>query len=120
MQGDSRVQNLQRGFPEGRMSLDELAEWDAAFDRLAHESADKAMGFPERHPVGHEPFSQVDRGEPGPAGCGLHPVMVERRRAQEAVEPDQGEHDLVQGIEERLLVLLEITVVRKRQAFRAL
>src|ERR1039458_6507460 len=64
--GDTWVQDLQGCFPEVRMSLDELAEWHTALDRLADETAHETMGVSKRNSSRHEPFGQVDGGERRP------------------------------------------------------
>src|ERR1039458_6822263 len=66
LEGDTWVQDLQGCFPEVRMSLDELAEWHTALDRLADETAHETMGVSKRNSSRHEPFGQVDGGERRP------------------------------------------------------
>ncbi len=52
----------------------------------------------------------------GPSAAAAHLVEVERHRLEQSSERREHQADLVEGVEEGLLVLLQIAVVRERKA----
>ena len=56
--------------------------------------------------------------EYGRVGGGLHAGGVEGRRRQQTAQRLEGAVDLVEGVEQRLLVLLEVAVVGEREALQ--
>ena len=74
------------------------------------------MRLAERHAPLHQPLGQVDGRGGGPVGRLAHGVGVEVRRSQHPRHRRQRRADLVDGVEQRLLVLLQVAVVRQGQA----
>ncbi len=112
----SRLEQPERVGTEMGVGLDELGERDAALHRVAHDRPHHGVGLAKRHPPLHQPLGQVHRGGGGPVGGGSHRVGVEVRGPEHPHHRRQRPLDLVEGVEERLLVLLEIAVVREGQA----
>ena len=65
-----------------------------------------------------EILSEVDRSGTGTVSRLLHPVVVPCDRLVDPPESPQRRRDLAHRVEERLLVLLEVTVVRERQSLQ--
>ena len=82
----------------------------------AHELADDRVRIAERRALAHEVLGEVGgRGDVG-VGRRLHAVGHERRGGDHPGERGDGEVDLVDRVEQTLLVLLQVAVVRQRQA----
>ena len=74
-----------------------------------------AVRLAERNAAAHEQVGDVGRGDQV-VGCGLrHALAVEARAADHAGRRGEAEPQRVDGVEEVLLVLLEVLVVGQRQ-----
>jgi hypothetical protein len=69
------------------------------------------MRVTERRPPLHEPLREVRRGGRLGVRRRAHPVEVEGRRLDHPGDRAEREPHLVDGVEQRLLVLLEVAVV---------
>ena len=81
---------------------------------LPHARAGDLVGHPERHALAHEPLGDVGREREALRRERLQPVGVEDHRRDHAAERGQQHLEGVDGVEDRLLVLLEVAVVRER------
>ena len=73
------------------------------------------MGIPEGHTTPHEVLGQVGRCGVRTVGRRRHAVGVERDRVEHAGNGAQPPADLVEAVEQRLLVLLQVAVVGEWQ-----
>jgi hypothetical protein len=97
----------------GELGVFEFLEAHTAGLSRTHRCAGSLMGHPERNSPAHQPFRDIG-GERVPERCEFgHPVDVEAQRADEAGHRRQQQLQLRDRVEHRLLVLLEITVVRQ-------
>jgi hypothetical protein len=97
------------------MCLDQLGQRDVALHAVAHQRRHERMCLPERDTPVHEQLGEVGGGGVGRIGRPLHAVQVERQRPVEARHRRQRQRDLLDGVEQRLLVLLQVAVVAERQ-----
>src|SRR6478609_9969541 len=89
----------------------ELVKVDAELLAAAYARAGDLVGDPERQALADEPLGDVGR-EREDLRCELgHPGGVERERGDHAGERRQEHLEGVDGVEDRLLVLLEVAVV---------
>ena len=73
------------------------------------------MRVAERHALLHQVLGEVDRGRRGRVGGGAHALGHELGGFEQPRHRAEREPVLVERVEERLLVFLEIAVVRERQ-----
>ena len=97
-------------------SADSSGQRQAAVERPAHQAADDAVRLAERDPLAHQQVGHVGGRQELVGRGGGHALAVEADRAQHRRGHAQAQLDRVDGVEERLLVLLEILVVGERQA----
>ena len=86
-------------------------------EAVPHQRAHQGVGVPERHAPLDQQLGQVDRG--GVRRVGGRPASGRVSNVSVAyspVERRQGQRHLVDRVEQRLLVLLEVPVVAERQA----
>ena len=104
--------------PRAGWACDQLGQRDVALDGVAHQAADHGVGLAERHAPLDQPLGQVDRGRGRarrrPRACAS--VFEGRRWPAARSWPPRPAADLVDRVEQRLLVLLEVAVVGQRQA----
>ena len=86
--------------------------------RPPHERADDGVGVTERGAPLDEPLGEVGGRDGLGVGGGLHPLGQERRRGDHPGHRRQAERHLPDRVEQRLLVLLQVAVVRQRQALQ--
>ncbi len=98
------------------MSCDELGHRHTPLDRVADECADRAVSVAEGDALLDEVLGQI--GGRGVTGIGgrLHAVGAKLGAGEHAGHRSQAQGHLLDGVEERLLVLLQITVVSEGQA----
>ncbi len=84
-------------------------------ERMADEAADDAVRLAERQAAADEEVGDVGRRRHLVGGRGGHPLVVEVDPRQHPAERPQAELDRVGGVEERLLVLLQVLAVGERQ-----
>ena len=100
------------------MGGDQLGQRAVAVERGPHQAADDRVGLPEGHPLLDEVLGQVGGRRGRRVGGRLHAVEVEAERGHQPAHRGEGQGDLVHGVEQRLLVLLEISVVGEGQALQ--
>ena len=76
------------------------------------------VGLAERRAANDEPLGEVGGRRRLAVGRGLHALGHERRRVDHPADRDERQRDLVDGVEQRLLVLLQVAVVGQRQALQ--
>ena len=75
------------------------------------------MRLAERHALPDQPLGDVGgQGEALRRGRLEHPVGVDGQRGDHAGHGGQQQQQLLDGVEDRLLVLLQVAVVGQRQA----
>ena len=104
--------------PERGLGEDQLGERLGFLERAAHEFPDEPVGAAERHPPLDQPLGEVDGEQRRIGGGPAHRLLVELDRVDEPAYGAQGAGDLFERVEERLLVLLQVTVVGERQALQ--
>ena len=82
----------------------------------AHLLPHHGVRITERQTSSDQPLGQVSRSGIGRCSLGRHGLGVERGGGDHAVEGEQRESDRVDGVEQRLLVLLHVLVVGERQS----
>ena len=99
----------------GELLVGQVRQLDAELLAAPHAGAGDLVGDPERHALADQPLGDVGgerealRGELG------HPLGVEGQRRDHAGEGGQQHLEGVDGVEDRLLVLLQVAVVGQRQ-----
>ena len=76
------------------------------------------VGVTERHTLADEPIGEVGGEERGIGSGGEAAGLVELRARERGVGDGNGKDELVSGIEERRLVVLQVAIIGERQAFR--
>src|SRR2546423_6823484 len=72
------------------------------------------MGIPERHTLAHEQVREIGRRREVAAKGGRHAVTTEVSRRDHFLERREKSYECVDGIEQWLLVLLHVLVIRER------
>ena len=93
-----------------------LLEPDAALERVAHDAPDDLVGLAERQALAHEIIGEIGGRREVLAGGGPHALGAEGERGQHGRQHAEDGQQGVDGVEERLLVLLHVGVVGQRQA----
>ncbi len=112
--GGTGLQQRERLGPEVGFGQHELVEGHAPLGRAAHQRADACVRLAEGHAPLHQPLGEVDGGGVLAVGRRLHARLDHLRRGQQPRDRSQREAALVERVEQRLLVLLEVAVVRER------
>ena len=97
-----------------KLGVLEFLEAGAAGLRSAYCGARGLVRHPERHSPLHQPFGDVGGQGVAERGQFGHPVDVETQRRDQARHRGQQQLELKDGVEHRLLVLLQVPVVRQR------
>ncbi len=97
------------------MGGDQVAERAFAGQRAAYERADDGVRVAERGAPLDQPLGQVGGCRGRGVGRRLHPLRNERGGGDHARQRAERQADLVDSIEERLLVLLQVPVVGEGQ-----
>ncbi len=111
----ARLEEHEEVGTEARVVRDQLLERHAALDRLAHDRADDRVRLAERRALAHQVLGDVGGGVERAVGAGGHRGVDEGRGRHEPGERAQRQRARVERVEQRLLVLLQIAVVRERQ-----
>ena len=99
----------------GELLAVELGERAAGVERRAHEPADDAVGLAERHPLADQQVGDVGGGDHLVGGRGGEPLAVEAQAGEQPLGRLEAELDRVDGVEQRLLVLLQVLGVGERE-----
>ena len=105
----------QHGAVRGELLGGQLGEALARIQRRAHEPGDDAVRLAEGHPVAHQHVGDVGRAEQLLGGGRRHRLALEAHPFDHPARGDQGELQRVGGVEQVLLVLLQVLVVGERQ-----
>ena len=73
----------------------------------------------ERHPLAYQPVGDVGGQREPHGGKALQPFTMEGQGRNQSGDRRQHDQQLVDRVEDRLLVLLQVTVVRQRQSFQS-
>ncbi len=112
----ARLEQRERFGTEVGLGEHQLVEGYAALGRVAHQRPDPRVGVAEGHALLHQPLGEVDRGGVLAVGRRLHACCHHLRRREQPGDRAQREPALVERVEQRLLVLLEVAVVGEREA----
>src|SRR5205085_6722 len=93
-----------------------LLQADPALLAVADDAADHLMRLAERHPMAYENVREVCRGGEVSAQRGCHAFAPEPGGRHHLLERRKEGEECIHGVEDRLLVLLHVLVVRKREA----
>ena len=113
---DLRRQVLRDG---GVFLVRQVPEFDAAAFGLLDGGTGELMRLAERHALADQPFGDVRGQREALRGQRFHPFGVERQRRDHAGDCREQDLQGVGGVEDRFLVLLQVAVVRERQALQA-
>ena len=94
----------------------ELLERHALAHAVAHDAAHHGMRLAERQALAHEVVSQVRGRHVALVGGLAHALLLERAGGEHARAGHERAEHRVGGVEQRLLVLLEVLVVGERRA----
>ena len=96
----------------------QLIERDSVFLREPHHRTDSVMSVAEGHALEHEVVGQIGREQSG-IGHSRSATLAVKRHAPQCASEHVGAHrGLVEAVEYRRLVLLEIAIVSERQPLR--
>ena len=99
---------------EPRIGGDQVTQRALARERRPDVRADDRMRLTERHAGANEILREVGRRGRLLVGGRLHGLGDEGRRGDHPGERRDGERDLLDRVEQRFLVLLQVTVVGER------
>ena len=105
------------GAEHGSAATRSLSEPSPA-KRRPHVRTDDGVGLAERHARPDEELGEVGGRRRLLVGGGLHRLGHERRRGDHPGQRGDRERDLLDRVEQRLLVLLQVAVVGERQALQ--
>ena len=113
----SRTPGVRCGLIAGEVVVREVPQLDAAPLALAHARAGDLVGDPERHALADQPLGDVG-GQREALRAPATPAARCRRRSVATMPAEGRQQHLegVDGVEDRLLVLLQVAVVGERQA----
>ena len=100
------------------MGLTSSSSGTPRFEGVTDHRADDAVRFAERHPLSTSHSARSMAARAGPSAAAAHPRGVEGRASDEPAQAPEARGDLVERVEERLLVLLQIAVVGEREALQ--